>query len=367
MARNKAFRLLKTSRKSQARLGRLTTAHGNIPTPFFMPIATRGSVRALEISSMRGLGAHIILSNTYHLWLRPGLSVIQKAGDLHDFMGWQGPILTDSGGYQVFSLAKHRVLSRRGVRFRDTVDGSKHFLTPERALDIQSRLGTDIAMLLDVCPPFHSSRAEIERSIALTTHWAERSTKVKRTQGQLRFAIVQGAGEKDLRIAHAQTLREMPFDGFAIGGLAVGETAKEMYRVLEWTVPELPQDSAHYLMGVGPPEQIVEAVQQGVDMFDCVVPTRNARHGSLFVWKRDELRGKFYEVLKIANAKYKSDLRPIDTSCDCATCQTTTRAYIRHLFATEDPLAQRLCTIHNVRFYLRLMEKIRAQIRLGQL
>ncbi|MFH0853091.1 MAG: tRNA guanosine(34) transglycosylase Tgt [bacterium] len=371
MPQNSKFQLVQGSKKSQARMGRLKTKHGLVATPAFMPIATRGSVRSLEIDALTALKASIILSNTYHLWIKPGLNLINRAGGLHKFMNWAGPILTDSGGYQVFSLSKFRKITDQGVKFRDNQDGTMRLLTPERAMSIQAILGSDIAMVLDEVPSYNSSRQVIQSAVTRSTAWAKRCLKAKSLPGQLVFSIIQGGTHKDLRINHARELIKLPFDGYAVGGLAMGEStqmqAKMIYQALNWVVPELPINKPRYLMGVGPPDQIVQAVSQGIDMFDCVLPTRNARHELLYIWKSGNLNGKFWESLNISKSRYKNDLRPIDQRCDCSTCLSYTRAYLRHLFATQDPLAQRLATIHNLRFYLRLMDEIRQAIKQGKL
>ena len=330
------------------------------------------------------LGAEIILGNTYHLYLRPGLSVMKKFGGLHGFMRWDGPILTDSGGYQVFSLGakKERGLGRKGdslvkiseegVQFRSHLDGSAHLLTPEKAIDIQLALGSDIIMVLDECPAAHASLAYVSKSVDLTSRWAERSYRyfLRKTARQKRrpllFGIVQGGVYPDLRARSAQQLLAIPFDGYSVGGLAVGETPRQMYRVLEHTVPLLPADKPRYLMGVGKPENIVEAVRRGIDMFDCVLPTRNARHGQLFVWKKRPAnifrsRG-FSTTLQITNARYERDRSPLDRHCACSTCKNYSRAYLRHLFQTQEPLALRLATTHNLFFYMELMEKVRGSV-----
>jgi queuine tRNA-ribosyltransferase len=373
MPTRKPFRLTDVSRKSRARAGFLRTAHGSIPTPAFMTIATRGSVRALELGALPKLGVGLILANTYHLWIRPGLAVIKKARGLHRFMGWGSAILTDSGGYQVFSLSGLRTISDEGVSFRDEVDGTLRLLSPEESMRIQSVLHSDIAMAFDECPSYNASRPVIELAVERTTRWAERCFQAKRPKDQLLFGIVQGANLKDLRIKHARTIAALPFDGYAVGGVAMGERVQmedqDINRVLDWVVPELPVESPHYLMGVGPPDQIVDAVKRGIDMFDCVLPTRNARHELLYIWepKAPVTARQFWSTLKINRAECADDLRPIDPTCDCPTCRTTTRAYVRHLFATGDPLAARFATIHNVRFYQRLMEAIRKAIRAGKL
>ncbi len=368
----------------------LKTAHGIIRTPFFMLIATRGAVKAVTPVDIQSARGQIVLANTYHLWQRPGLSVIKKAGGLHRFMGWDGPILTDSGGYQVFSLAQRRTITETGVTFVSEIDGKKHLLTPERAIEIQRVLGSDIMMSFDECAPYPATRAYAKKSLELTSRWALRGLryyKKKKIKKQLLFGIVQGSVYKDLRLQSVKELMAMDFsakggpapacdaalagrsgwDGYALGGLAVGEPTPEMYNVLKYTVPVLPADRPRYLMGVGKPEQIVEAVRRGVDMFDCVIPTRNARHGLLYTWRNFSLQQSFYQALRIKQAQYRNDMRPIDPQCDCETCQHYSRAYIRHLFMTNDPLALRLCTIHNVSFYTQLMSMIRAKIRSGTL
>lgn len=378
------FKLLKSSKKSAARLGKLSTPHGAIQTPFFMPIATYAAVKGLTPGEVKDLGAEIILSNTYHNYLRPGLEVIKKAGSLHKFMNWSGPILTDSGGFQIFSLAKMRKLTDRGVEFQSHLDGSKHLLTPEKAVQIQKVLGSDIAMVLDVCPPALAPATEIAKAVELTTKWAKRcleawnkvaprlargivrlgSPQVLPEQGRRPslFAIVQGGTLKKMREQSAKELVALPFDGYAVGGLAVGESREEMLKVLDFTVPLLPANRLRYLMGVGKPEEIVAAVKRGIDMFDCVIPTRNARHGTLFIYKNQNLSGQFYQAVHITNEKFKKDFKPLDAKCDCYTCRNYSRAYLRHLFVSGELLGLRLATIHNVRFYLRLMEKIRFAI-----
>lgn len=359
------FKVIKKRKKSAGRIGLLKTKHGLIKTPFFMPIATKGAVKSLTPYNLKEIGAQIILSNTYHLNLRPGVSVIKKAGGLHNFMNWTGPILTDSGGYQVFSLAKFRKITKRGVIFKDNLSGQKHLLTPEKAIQIQIDLGVDIMMSLDECPPYPCAKKYAAESMAITTAWAKRGYqyfKKHKKPGQQLFGIVQGSVFKDLRKAHAQEITKIPFDGFAVGGLAVGEPIKKMYQVLSKVVPFLPENKPRYLMGVGYPEQIVKAVDLGIDMFDCVLPTRNARHGNLFIYKNKtpNLNNKnFYRELRIKQSKYARDLKPVDLTCDCPACRHFSRAYLRHLFMAKEVLAQTLATIHNLEFYLKLMEKIR--------
>jgi len=308
---------------------------------------------------------------------------MKKAGGLHKFMNWPRAILTDSGGYQIFSLAKQRKITEDGAIFRSHIDGQKFTLTPELALEIQKNLGSDIAMVLDVCAPYPCSRDEAEEAVRLTTKWAERSrsyglkkkslsnSPFQKGRGQLMFGIVQGGVYKDLRLKSAEELVDLNFDGYAVGGLAVGEPRKKMYKILDYVVPKLPRNVPHYLMGVGQPEEIIEAVRRGIDMFDCVLPTRNARHGLIYVFKekagdfRPRYAG-FYKTLHITNEKFKNDFSPIDKNCSCHTCKNYTRAYLRHLFSAGEPLAARLATIHNVHFYLELMRKIRAAIRVGK-
>lgn len=363
------------------RRGKLYTAHGVINTPFFLPIATKGAVKNLTPEELRELGAEIVLGNTYHLWLRPGEKLIKKAGGLQKFMNWDGPILTDSGGYQVFSLAGRRdekssvKLSEKGVEFRDPIDGKKYFMTPEKSIEIQLALGSDIIMVLDECPPYPCTREYAKKSLERTTRWAKRckehfdskilKSKLKKLKFKrpLLFGIIQGSVYEDLRIESAKQLLEIDFDGYAIGGVAVGEPREKMKKILEWVLPSLPKDKPRYLMGLGRPEEIVFAVESGIDMFDCVIPTRNARHGSLFVWSNPKAKfpGKkdFYQAINITNEKFKKDFKPIDKNCDCYTCENYTRAYLRHLFAVSEPLAGRLATIHNLKFYQDLMKKLR--------
>lgn len=355
------------------------TAHGFVNSPFFLPIATRGSVKTVTPEELQNLGVEIVLANTYHLFLRPGLKVIKKSGGLHKFMHWFGPILTDSGGYQVFSLAKSRKILEKGVEFKDNLSGQKHFLTPEKAVEIQKTLGSDIMMVLDECVSYPCTKSYVKRSIELTARWARRGKAIynrvaagprasRQKNKSLLFGIIQGSIYKDLRLKSAEKITSLNFDGYAIGGLAVGEPVEKMYQVLDWVLPKLPEDKPRYLMGVGKPEQIVEAVKKGIDMFDCVIPTRNARHGMLYVWKNNvrtfarTFPRQFYQEIRIKQSKYASDIRSLDSSCDCYTCRNYSRAYLRHLFISAEPLALRLATLHNLRFYLRLMQRIRSAI-----
>ena len=457
------FIINKKNKNSQGRTGIIKTRRGEISTPFFMPIATKGAVKSLTPEELRALGAQIVLGNTYHLWLRPGTEIIKRAGDLHTFMNWSGPILTDSGGYQVFSLgskinkklsnasppqtrgrlrggnntnlnhltsilssleerrqdANFVKISDAGVEFRDPIDGKKYFLTPEKSIEIQLALGSDIIMVLDECPPafvktsagklYPVSREQVEKAVARTTEWAKRckiyfEKKTKSTsfepegsqslngptlsserrgrrvnslpcegEGEggvnrpLLFGIIQGGIYKDLRERSARELMEIGFDGYAIGGVAVGEPRKYLATVLEAVMPILPEDKPRYLMGLGKPEEIIAAVNSGIDMFDCVIPTREARHGKLYKLKTQNLKLEttaqnarlFYETLQITNAKFAKDFSPIDKNCDCYACQNYSRAYLRHLFKVGEPLSLRLATIHNLRFYLGLIEKLR--------
>jgi queuine tRNA-ribosyltransferase len=367
------FRIIKKS--GFRRKGKLKTAHGTVNTPFFLPIATKGAVKNICPEELRDLGAEIILGNTYHLWLRPGHELVKKAGGLQKFMNWNGPILTDSGGYQVFSLAGNKInrgnkgkvkLSEKGVEFSDPVDGKKHFMTPEKSIEIQLALGSDIIMVLDECPPYPCSREYALKSLERTTRWAERCKKYfdkkigkGSTLKPLLFGIIQGSVYKDLRQESAKQLLRLNFDGYAIGGVAVGEPREKMREILEWVLPALPKNKPRYLMGLGKPEELVFAVNNGIDMFDCVIPTRNARHGSLFVWKNEKKNissKNFYKNINITNERFKKDFSPVDKSCKCYTCQNYTRAYLRHLFSVQEPLAGRLASIHNLKFYLDLMK-----------
>lgn len=357
-------------KKKNLRIGKLETKKGEINTPFFMPIATKGAVKNITPQELREIGAEIVLGNTYHLWLHPGDKLIKKAGDLHQFMNWDGPILTDSGGFQVFSLgarAKEKYgksgvkISDDGVQFIDYESGEKYFLTPEKSIEIQLNLGSDIIMVLDECPPFPCDKKDAEKAVERTIEWAKRCKKFfrnkvknKKEKKPLLFAIVQGGVYQDLRKYCAKELVKLGFDGYAIGGVAVGEPREKMKEVLDWVLPYLPEDKPRYLMGLGRPEEIVFAVKAGIDMFDCVIPTREGRHGRLFLRKG----GFKYEAININNEKYKKDFEPVDQKCDCLLCKNYTRAYLRHLFAVGEPLAMRLASIHNLKFYLDLMKKL---------
>ncbi len=348
------FDLLGTD--SGARRGRLTFDRGVVETPAFMPVGTYGSVKAMLPRDIEAIGAHIILGNTFHLMLRPGTEIIKLHGDLHDFMQWQGPILTDSGGFQVFSLGKMRKITEEGVRFQSPVDGSPVFLSPEISMQVQRDLGSDIVMIFDECTPYPATEAEARKSMELSLRWAKRSKEGHGDNPSALFGIVQGGMYENLRHESLAGLTQIGFDGYAIGGLSVGEPKEEMLNVLNYLSPHLPQDRPRYLMGVGKPEDIVEAVRRGVDMFDCVMPTRNARNGHLFTTTG---------VIKIRNAAHKTDTGPLDAHCDCYTCRNFSRAYLHHLDRCKEILSSQLNTIHNLRYYQRLMAGLRAAIETG--
>ena len=329
-----------------ARRGRLTFPRGTVETPAFMPVGTYGTVKAMTPEELQGLGAEIILGNTFHLMLRPGTEIVKLHGDLHNFMHWEKPILTDSGGFQVFSLAEMRKISEEGVRFQSPVNGSKVLMTPESSMQVQRDLGSDIVMIFDECTPFPATHTQARESMELSLRWAKRSKDAHQGNPSALFGIVQGGMYEELRKVSAHGLLDIGFDGYAIGGLSVGEPKDERDKVLECTLPELPTDRPRYLMGVGKPEDIVEAVKRGVDMFDCVIPTRNARNGFLFTRNG---------TLKIRNSQYQNDTRPIDEKCGCYTCQHYSRAYLRHLDKCGEILSARLNTIHNLYYYQELM------------
>lgn len=341
-----------------ARRGRITFPRGVIETPVFMPVGTYGTVKALTPSDLHAARAQIILGNTFHLMLRPGTEVIQAHGDLHDFMQWQKPILTDSGGFQVFSLGKLRKMSEEGVTFRSPIDGSNVFLSPERSMVVQRALGSDIVMQFDECTPFPATEIEASQSMELSLRWADRCKVAHGDSPAALFGIVQGGMYPELREQSVQGLVQLGFDGYAIGGLSVGEPKPEMIRMLDVTAPLLPADKPRYLMGVGKPEDIVAAVVRGMDMFDCVMPTRNARNGHLFT---------SIGVVRIRNSTYKSDLNPLDAECSCYTCQNFSRAYLHHLDRCKEMLGAQLNTIHNTTFYQQLMENLRQAIEQGKL
>jgi len=346
---------IKTCRQSGARLGIVHTPHGRIETPAFMPVGTQATVKTMSPEELKTMDAHIILSNTYHLFLRPGHELIKRAGGLHRFMNWDRPILTDSGGFQVFSLSEMRKITEEGVEFRSHLNGDKLFLSPEKAMEIQNALGSDIMMAFDECPPYPAEYDYVKRSLERTTRWAERCLKAHARPGdQGLFAIVQGGMYEDLRKQSARELTSMDFPGYAIGGLSVGEPKDLMYGMLEETVPLLPADKPRYLMGVGSPDALIEGAIRGVDMFDCVLPTRIARNGTTMTSE-----GR----LVIRNARYADDLGPLDPACSCYTCSNYSRAYIRHLLKADETFGIRLTTYHNLHFLLELMRGVRQAIR----
>ncbi len=341
-----------------ARRGRLDTAHGSVATPAFMPVGTAATVKAMAPEAVRETGAEIVLANTYHLMLQPTAERIAGLGGLHEFMNWQSPILTDSGGFQVMSLAKLRQLDESGVRFRSHLDGSSHELTPERAIEIQALLGSDISMVLDECTSYPASEDDAAKSMRLSLRWAERCLTVSRPPpGQGLFGIVQGSTYGELRAESAAGLIDLGFDGYAIGGLAVGEGQTEMFRVLDVSLPQLPAERPRYLMGVGKPADIVGAVGRGIDMFDCVLPTRSGRTGQAFTAGG---------ALNIRNARHREDPRPLEDGCPCAACRSYARAYLHHLFRAKEMLGPMLLTTHNLTYYQRLMAELRAAIEVGR-
>jgi queuine tRNA-ribosyltransferase len=348
------FELL--SKDLAARRGRLVFDRGVVETPVFMPVGTYGTVKAMTPEELEGIGAQIILGNTFHLWLRPGTRVIAAHGDLHDFMHWQRPILTDSGGFQVYSLGEMRKITEEGVHFRSPVDGARVFMGPEESMDIQRALGSDVVMIFDECTPYPATEREARESMELSLRWAGRSRAAHAGNPNAQFGIVQGGVFTDLRQASLEGLQAIGFDGYAVGGLSVGEPAGDRWRVLDFLAERLPADHPRYLMGVGTPEDIVEAVRRGIDMFDCVMPTRNARNGHLFTHSG---------VVRIRNAVHEGDTRRLDEACDCYTCRNYSRAYLRHLFRCNEILGARLNTIHNLAYYQGLMGDIRAAIEAG--
>jgi queuine tRNA-ribosyltransferase len=349
------YELLHECKQTGARLGRLHTPHGVIETPIFMPVGTQATVKTLSPEELKEMGSQIILSNTYHLWLQPGDDIIAEAGGLHEFMRWDKPILTDSGGFQVFSLSKLRDIKEEGVHFRHHKSGEKLFLSPEGAIGIQNNLGSDIMMSFDECVELPSTHEYAKQSLERTLRWAERGLKAhKNPDKQALFGIVQGADYEDLRRMSAEELVKMDFPGYSIGGLSVGEPKDVMYRVLEYTTPFLPKDKPRYLMGVGSPDALIEGVMRGVDMFDCVLPTRIARHGTAMT---------SHGRVVIKNKQYERDFTPLDHECDCYTCTNYTRAYLRHLNKADETFGQRLVSYHNVYFLLKLMENVRKAIK----
>ena len=347
------FRLIKKSSEGPARRGEVRTLHGTFQTPVFMPVGTQATVKGVTPANLKDLGAQIILGNTYHLFIRPGHELIRQLGGLHRFMGWDRPILTDSGGFQIYSLRDLAKITEQGATFRSHLDGASLFLGPEEAVQVQEALGSDIMMVLDTCIPHPATRKETEEATALTGRWAKRSRAAQNDTGQLLFGIVQGGMYEDLRAQAAEELMAIGFDGYAIGGLSVGESTEQLRDITEHTAALLPQDYPIYLMGVGTPEDLVESVARGVDMFDCVMPTRNARNGMLFT-----SAGR----VVIKNSQYRDDQRPLDENCDCYTCRNFSRAYLRHLYMAKEILACTLNTIHNLHYYTTLMAEIRQAI-----
>ncbi len=349
------YTLLHEEKNTKARIGTIETNYGTVETPMFMPVGTRATVKMLTPEELYDLNSGVILANTYHLWLRPGEDLIEHAGGLHQFMNYHGPILTDSGGFQVFSLANPKDITEEGVYFKSHIDGSKLFLTPEKSIEIQNKLDSDIAMSFDECPPASASYEYMKNSIERTLRWAERGKKVHRNPNQSLFGIVQGGAYQDLRKFSAIETVKLDFDGYSIGGVANdGESKEDMYHAIDYAIPYLPKDKPRYLMGVGEPKDIIEGVIRGIDMFDCVLPTRIARHGNAFT---------SYGKLNIKNAKYKEDFTPIEEDCDCYTCKNYTKAYIRHLVNVDEALGGRLLSIHNIRFLIRLTEELRKAIK----
>ncbi|WP_027963541.1 tRNA guanosine(34) transglycosylase Tgt [Halalkalibacillus halophilus] len=354
------YELIKTCKQTGARLGKVHTPHGSFETPVFMPVGTLATVKTMAPEELKDIGANIILSNTYHLWLRPGEDIIKEAGGLHKFMNWDGSILTDSGGFQVFSLSEIRQIKEEGVHFRNHISGEKLFLSPEKAMHIQNSLGSDIMMAFDECPPYPASFDYMKASVERTSRWAERCLEAhKRPQDQGLFGIIQGGEYEELRKQSARDLTSLDFPGYAIGGLSVGEPKDVMNKVLDFTTPLLPDDKARYLMGVGSPDSLIDGAIRGVDMFDCVLPTRIARNGTCMT-----SNGR----LVVRNAKYARDFTPLDENCNCYTCRNYTKAYIRHLIKANETLGLRLTTYHNLYFLVELMGQVRNAImedRLG--
>lgn len=348
------YELLHKDKDTKARYGTLETNYGKYETPMFMPVGTQATVKTLDYQEIKNIKAGIILSNTYHLWLRPGEDIIDKAGGLHKFMHYDGPILTDSGGFQVFSLAKPKDITEEGVKFKSHINGEKLFLTPEKSIMIQNKLDSDIAMSFDECIPYPSTYEYCKNSVERTLRWAKRGKEAFNNPRQSLFGIVQGGEYEDLRKHSALELAKMEFDGYGIGGTSVGEDKNTMYKMIDYSIKYLPEDKPRYLMGVGEPHDLFAGVERGVDMFDCVHPTRLARHGHAFTK---------YGKINLKNAKYKEDFTPVDCECDCECCQNYTKAYIRHLLISEETLGQRLLSIHNLRFLIRIMEGIRESIK----
>jgi len=374
------FKIIKYSKKSKARLSILKIKHGKLYAPFFMPVATLAVMRNISAMEMKKIGAQVLLANTFHLYSRPGVEIIKKAGGLHKFMSWEKPILTDSGGFQIFSLGKKSkpgknfiTVKKNGVEFISPFDGQKEFFTPEKVLEIQKNLGVDIAMVLDECVEYPCTRKRAEEGMERTFQWARKAREWmdKNKKRPQIFGIIQGSVFKDLREKSAQQIKKLDFDGYAIGGISVGESKTEMQKALKCAEKFLPKNKPRYAMGIGYPEDIVKAVKQGIDMLDCVVPSREGRHGRLFIIKNKSdnflKRKNFYQTINIKNAKYKKDFSPVDKFCDCLLCKNYTRAYLRHLFKIKDGLAFRLGSLHNLRFYFRMMNSLRKNILEGKI
>ena len=349
------YELLKQEKNTKARNGILHTNHGSYETPIFMPVGTLANVKTLVPEELKEMHSAVILSNTYHLWLRPGEDIVSKAGGLHKFMNYDGPILTDSGGFQVFSLAKPKNISEEGVKFKSHIDGRELFLTPEKSIGIQNKLDSDIAMSFDECPPASADYKYMKNSIERTLRWAKRGKDVHNNENQSLFGIIQGGAYEDLRKFSATETVKLDFDGYSIGGVANDNESKEdMYKAIDYSIPYIPDDKPRYLMGVGEPIDIIEGVIRGIDMFDCVLPTRIARHGNAF---------SHHGKMNLRNAKFKEDFTPIENDCDCYTCKHYTKAYIRHLLVANEQLAGRLLSIHNIRFLIKLTEDLREAIK----
>ncbi len=348
------YNLIHKDKNTKARYGTLKTNHGIVETPMFMPVGTKATVKLLTPEELYDCNVGVILANTYHLWLRPGEDIIDKAGGIHKFMNFKGPILTDSGGFQVFSLAKPKDIIEEGVHFKSHIDGSKLFLTPEKSIEIQNKIDSDIAMCFDECPPYPVTHEYMEKSIARTIRWAKRCKDNHKNENQSLFGIVQGGEFADLREKSAKETVSMNFDGYSIGGTSVGEAKEITYKMIDDSIPHLPEDKVRYLMGVGDPVDLLEGIERGVDIFDCVLSTRIARHGNAFT-----RTGK----INLKNLKFKEDFTPLEDSCDCYACKNYTKAYIRHLVTSEELLAGRLLSIHNTRFLIKMMEEIRESIK----
>ena len=354
MAKDFWYELKHVCKQSGARYGILHTPHGDVETPMFMPVGTLATVKYISPEELKEMGSGVVLANTYHLWLRPGEDVVDNAGGVQKFMNYKGPMLTDSGGFQVFSLAKNKGITEEGVTFKSHLDGSKLFLSPEKSIEIQNKIGADIMMSFDECPPYPVTHEYMKKSVERTLRWAKRGKDANKSDWQALFGIVQGGEFEDLRRYSAEELVKMDFDGYPIGGTSVGETKEVMYKMIDYAIPYIPENKPRYLMGVGSYDAILEGVMRGLDMFDCVLPTRIARHGALMTSK-----GR----VNIRDKKYEYDLSPIDDKCDCYTCKNYTKSYLRHLYKCDEGFGKRLLSIHNIRFLIKLMEDIRTAIK----